>query len=102
MRRSRGAAGLGDAWLRNLETLLNEGQYRPLRLLHQRRRAIRASQRYAEVTDFLDLVLEEIDLKPDRPVVVPGNHDIDRHAQGVWKSCACAWRYTTCWASPAG
>lgn len=44
-------------------------------------------EEYAEVTDFLGALLGEIDPKGDRLFVVPGNHDIDRHARKkVWES----------------
>ncbi len=78
---------LGDAWLRNLETLLNEEGRIDLVFFTGDAAQSGKPEEYAEVTDFLDSLLEEIDLKPDRLFVVPGNHDIDRHAQeDVWKS----------------
>jgi predicted phosphodiesterase len=78
---------LGDAWLRNLETLVNEEGHIDFVFFTGDAAQSGKPEEYAEVTDFLGSLLEELDLKPDRLFVVPGNHDVDRRAQqDVWKS----------------
>src|SRR5712691_919108 len=78
---------LGDAWRRNLETLLEEEG-----LIHFVFFTGDAAQsghpdEYSEVSDFFQELRKELDLKPDRLFVVPGNHDIDRNTQkGAWES----------------
>src|ERR1017187_3928775 len=78
---------LGDAWLRNLETLLAEEGRIDFVFFTGDAAQSGKPEEYAEVTDFLGALLGELDLKGDRLFVVPGNHDIDRDAQrSVWES----------------
>jgi len=71
---------LGDAWLRNLETLLAEEG--PIDFVFFTGDAAQSDEpdEYAEVTDFFRALCEELDLGMDRLFVVPGNHDVDRDA----------------------
>src|ERR1022692_2505302 len=77
---------LGDAWLRNLETLLAEEGRIDFVFFTGDAAQSGKPEEYAEVTDFLGALLAELDLKADRLFVVPGNHDIDRSVQRkVWE-----------------
>src|SRR5207253_2525692 len=78
---------LGDAWRRNLETLLEEEGN--IHFVFFTGDAVQSGkyEEYAEVTDFFHALCEELDITFDRLFVVPGNHDIDRDAQAsVWES----------------
>jgi len=77
---------LGDAWRRNLETLLAEEG--PIDFVFFTGDAAQSGrpEEFSEVTDFFNSVCEEMDIGFDRLFVVPGNHDIDRTVQPrVWE-----------------
>jgi predicted phosphodiesterase len=78
---------LGDAWLRNLETLTEEEG--PVQFVFFTGDAAQSGrpEEYAEVTDFFRALCGELDLGLDRLFVVPGNHDIARDVQAsAWAS----------------
>src|SRR5579871_573831 len=78
---------LGDAWLRNLETLLAEEGRIDFVFFTGDAAQSGKPEEYAEVTDFLAALREELGISSDRLFVIPGNHDIGRYAQkGVWES----------------
>ena len=78
---------LGDAWLRNLETLLEEEGLIHFVLFTGDAAQSGKPDEYAEVTDFFQALCAELHLGLDRLFVVPGNHDIDRDVQkSVWES----------------
>jgi DNA repair exonuclease SbcCD nuclease subunit len=78
---------LGDAWRRNLETLLAEEGLIHFVLFTGDAAQSGKPDEYAQVTDFFQALCAEIDLGLDRLFVVPGNHDIDRAVQkSVWES----------------
>src|SRR5712691_9340822 len=69
---------LGDAWRRNLETLLQEEGRVDFVFFTGDAAQSGKPEEYAEVTDFFRALCEELDIGLDRLFVVPGNHDIDR------------------------
>lgn len=78
---------LGDAWRRNLETLLEEEGV--IHLVFFTGDAAQSGKRdeYAGVTDFFHALCEELSIGLDRLFVIPGNHDIDRDThKSVWES----------------
>jgi len=78
---------LGDAWLRNLETLTEEEG--PVHFVFFTGDAAHSGNpgEFAEVTDFFGALCEELHLGLDRRFVVPGNHDIARDVQtDAWAS----------------
>ncbi|MGA2738364.1 MAG: metallophosphoesterase [Bryobacteraceae bacterium] len=78
---------LGDAWLRNLETLTEEEG--PVQFVFFTGDAAQSGkpEEYAAVTDFFRALCEELGIGFERLFVVPGNHDIDRDVQaGAWES----------------
>ncbi|MBI1786235.1 MAG: metallophosphoesterase, partial [Acidobacteria bacterium] len=78
---------LGDAWLRNLETLLQEEGLVHFVFFTGDAAQSGKPEEFHEVTDFFRALLNELDLGFDRLFVVPGNHDIDRDVrESVWKS----------------
>jgi predicted MPP superfamily phosphohydrolase len=78
---------LGDAWLRNLETLLEEEGLIHFVLFTGDAAQSGKPDEYAEVTDFFQALCAELHLGLDRLFVVPGNHDIRRDLQkSVWES----------------
>jgi predicted phosphodiesterase len=78
---------LGDAWLRNLETLIQEEGTIHFVFFTGDAAQSGKPEEYAEVTDFFRALCQELGIGLDRLFVVPGNHDIDRdvHA-GAWES----------------
>src|SRR5258708_4474177 len=78
---------LGDAWLRNLETLLAEEGRIHFVFFSGDAAQSGSPGEYAEVTDFCHALGEELGIGLDRLFVVPGNHDIDRAVQkSAWES----------------
>ena len=78
---------LGDAWQRNLETMLAEEGRIDLVFFTGDAAQSGKPEEYAEVTDFLGALSGELDIGLDRLFVVPGNHDIDRDAEkSAWES----------------
>jgi predicted phosphodiesterase len=78
---------LGDAWLRNLETLIEEEG--PVQFVFFTGDAAQSGkpEEYAEVTDFFRALCAELDLGINRLFVVPGNHDITRDVRtDAWAS----------------
>ena len=78
---------LGKAWQWNLEAILEEEG--PVDFVFFTGDAAQSGKpgEYAEVTDFLQALREELHVAPDRVFTVPGNHDIDRTVrEDVWKS----------------
>src|SRR6266571_4908687 len=78
---------LGNAWLRNLETLLEEEG--PIHFVFFTGDAAQSGkpEEYAEVTDFFADLSAEIGIGLERFFVVPGNHDIQREVQrAAWES----------------
>ena len=78
---------LGKAWQWNLEAILEEEG--PVDFVFFTGDAAQSGKpgEYAEVTDFLQALREELHVAPDRVFTVPGNHDIDRSVrEDVWKS----------------
>jgi 3',5'-cyclic AMP phosphodiesterase CpdA len=84
---------LGDAWLRNLETLIEEEG--PVQFVFFTGDAAQSGkpEEYAEVTDFFSALCNELDIGIERLFVVPGNHDIGRGVRnerlGIDAHAAC-------------
>ncbi len=77
---------LGDAWKRNLDTILADG---PIHLIAFTGDAADwgLPEEYEKVTDFISAMLEQMRLGPDRLFLIPGNHDINRKLKpNVWRS----------------
>jgi predicted phosphodiesterase len=77
---------LGEAWQRNLETLLNEEG--AIDFVFFTGDAAQSGQpdEFDEATTFLTALCSELSLNPSRLFVVPGNHDIDRTiAPAAWE-----------------
>src|SRR5580704_14150250 len=72
---------LGDAWKRNLETLLAEEGAMQFVFFTWDAAQSGKPEEYEEVTNFFRDVCDEIGLGLDRVFVVPGNHDIQRDVQ---------------------
>ena len=78
---------LGDAWKRNLETLLQEEGLVHFVFFTGDAAQSGKPEEYGEATGFLLALCEELSIQFDRVFVVPGNHDIDRDTHtGVWES----------------
>lgn len=78
---------LGDAWLRNLETLIQEEGAVHFVFFNGDAAQSGKPEEYAEVTDFFRALCLELGIGLERLFVVPGNHDIDRGVQaGAWES----------------
>lgn len=78
---------LGEAWRRNLETLLQEEGAIHFVLFTGDAAHSGKPDEYHEVTDFLGELSEEIGIGFERVFPVPGNHDIDRGLQKhVWEA----------------
>jgi hypothetical protein len=77
----------GDTWRRHLETLLQEEGLVHFVFFTGDAAQSGKPDEYAEVTDFLHALCDELGVAMDRLFVVPGNHDIDRDVQRpVWES----------------
>ena len=76
---------LGRAWDDNLDALCADGPFDIVCMTGDLAFSGRPDE-YAEVTDFLEAMLQRLGVPRDRLFVVPGNHDVDR---GVEKE---AWR----------
>jgi 3',5'-cyclic AMP phosphodiesterase CpdA len=77
---------LGDAWLRNLETIAGGG--RPVDLVCFTGDVAFPAQpeQYAQAAEFVRDLLGRLGLGPDRFFPVPGNHDVDRSVEEkAWK-----------------
>jgi hypothetical protein len=78
---------LGDAWQRNLETLLAEEGVIHFVFFSGDAAQSGKPVEYEEVTDFFGALCEELAIGFDRLFVILGNHDIDRNIQkNVWES----------------
>ena len=78
---------LGDAWRRNLETLLAEEGVIHFVFFTGDAAHSGKPEEYEEVTNFFDALCEELAIGFERLFVIPGNHDIDRGIQrDVWES----------------
>jgi predicted MPP superfamily phosphohydrolase len=78
---------LGDAWQRNLETLLGEEGTIDFVFFTGDAAQSGKPDEFDGVTDFLHSLCRELGIGQDRLFVVPGNHDVDRDVQkGVWES----------------
>ena len=76
---------LGQAWLRNLDALLEDG--RPVHLVSFTGDLANKGSglEYGPGAEFLLATLEHLKVPPDRLFLVPGNHDVDRTvAKPVW------------------
>lgn len=69
---------LGEAWQRNLETLLNEEGEIDFIVFTGDAANFGQPDEFDEATAFLTALLTEINLNADRLFVIPGNHDVDR------------------------
>src|SRR5581483_39663 len=77
---------LGDAWKRNLDTILQGGEVQ-LVCFTGDAADWGLAEEYERATDFFSATLERLNLDPERLFLVPGNHDISRTVQpAVWKS----------------
>jgi len=78
---------LGDAWRRNLETLLeDEGAIHFIFFTGDAAQS-GTSGEYDEATGFFRALCGELGIGLDRLFVVPGNHDINRNVQkSAWES----------------
>src|ERR1022692_243320 len=77
---------LGDAWLRNLETLRQ--QQGGLHFIFFTGDAVQSGKPdvYAETTGFFQALCDAFDIGLERLFLVPGNHDIDRAVQkNAWE-----------------
>src|SRR5215208_7992105 len=77
---------LGDAWKRNLETILADG---PINLVCFTGDAADwgLAEEYNRVTEFFGATLKQMNLDFDNLLIVPGNHDINRKVRPkIWKS----------------
>ncbi|HZF55106.1 MAG TPA: metallophosphoesterase [Polyangiaceae bacterium] len=78
---------LGEAWDRNLDDLLDDGRDVDLVAFTGDIADWGRAEEYAEVTSFLDALLERLKLGRERLFLVPGNHDIHRPTrEDVWKT----------------
>jgi len=78
---------LGDAWLRNLETLMEEEGAPDLILFTGDAAYSGQPDEYREAANFFEVLRDELQLGSDRLYVVPGNHDIDRNVHpDAWQS----------------
>jgi predicted MPP superfamily phosphohydrolase len=78
---------LGDAWLRNLETLIQEEGSVDFVFFTGDAAQSGKPEEYAEVTDFFRSLCMELGIGMERLFVVPGNHDIARDVQTeAWAS----------------
>ena len=78
---------LGDAWKRNLETLLQEEGGIHFVFFTGDAAQSGKPEEYDEVTDFFQALGDELGIGLDRLFIIPGNHDIDRdHEKSVWES----------------
>lgn len=68
---------LGEAWLRHLEELLDEG---PIDLVFFTGDAADwgKAEEFARAGEFLHATLDQLSLGTERLFVIPGNHDVDR------------------------
>ena len=73
---------LGDAWRKNVKTLLHEDG--PVDFVFFTGDAAHSGkpEEYGEVTDFFSALLDDLHIGLDRLFSVPGNHDIDRQIHG--------------------
>ena len=93
---------LGEAWLRNLETLLQEEGRLDLVFFTGDAAQSGKPDEFAEVADFFNSLCEYVGIGLDRLFVVPGNHDADRDVQKkVWQSTRMR-RAASSWASRVG
>jgi len=69
---------LGQAWQRNLETLLNEEGELDFVFFTGDAANFGLPDEFDQATTFLTSLLTELNLNPDRLFVIPGNHDVDR------------------------
>lgn len=78
---------LGDAWRRNLETLLEEEGAIHFIFFTGDAAQSGKSKEYDEVTDFFRALCGDLGIGLDRLFVVPGNHDISRDVEkSAWES----------------
>ncbi|WP_224240661.1 metallophosphoesterase [Hyalangium gracile] len=76
---------LGDAWKRNLDELLEDGQFDLVCFTGDVAHGGKAEE-YALAQSLLTQLLEPLGLSMDRLFVVPGNHDIDRDlGKAAWE-----------------
>ncbi len=69
---------LGEAWQRNLETILNEEGEIDFVFFTGDAANFGQPDEFEETTAFLNTLLADLNVSSERLFVVPGNHDIDR------------------------
>jgi tetratricopeptide (TPR) repeat protein len=77
---------LGPAWDENLDALRADGPFDLVCMTGDLAFSGQAHE-YAEVTDFLDAMLQRLGVPRERLFVVPGNHDVHRDTeQDAWRA----------------